>query len=280
MIMRCYRSNTWEDVVAPHSLIATYTPRHQNAMLTYEIPQGIAFNLFALLFLAHVCFPRSRVYTSKFFSFAYANSSTEKYGLGKEDGFLIFSYITLFTGLRASTMEYILAPFAKSKGIVERKAITRFSEQAWLLTYYVFFWPIGYVSSLCLHAAAIIALAASAGEYGVVNGISSQYLYYNSQSYMNLRGLWADWPDREMTGLMKAYMLGQLSFWLQQVLVINIEERRKDHWQMLTHHFVTISLIFCSYCYGHTRVATLILVLMDVVDLFLPVRLPLFLHCL
>lgn len=70
---------------------------------------------------------------------------------------------------------------------------------------------------------------------------------------------------------MKGYMLAQLAFWLQQILVINIEERRKDHWQMFAHHIVTNALIFASYRYGHTRVGNLILVLMDVVDLFFPV---------
>lgn len=88
---------------------------------------------------------------------------------------------------------------------------------------------------------------------------------------MNLENLWTDWPNRELTGIMKGYMLAQLSFWIQQVIVINIEERRKDHLQMLTHHVVTISLIYTSYRYHHTRVGNLILVLMDVVDIFLPV---------
>jgi len=73
---------------------------------------------------------------------------------------------------------------------------------------------------------------------------------------------------------MKGYMLAQLAFWLQQILVINIEERRKDHWQMFAHHIVTIGLIYCSYRYHFTRIGNLILVLMDVVDLFLPVRRP------
>lgn len=51
----------------------------------------------------------------------------------------------LFTGLRAFTMEYVLAPFAKWRGITKRKDMTRFSEQAWLLTYYLVFWPMGMV---------------------------------------------------------------------------------------------------------------------------------------
>lgn len=50
-----------------------------------------------------------------------------------------------------------------------------------------------------------------------------------------------------------------------------MEERRKDHWQMFTHHIITNSLLFASYTYHFTRVGNLILVLMDVVDIFLPV---------
>lgn len=70
---------------------------------------------------------------------------------------------------------------------------------------------------------------------------------------------------------MKTYMLAQWGFWVQQVVVINIEERRKDHWQMLTHHFITLGLIYASYCYRHTRVGNVILVIMDIADIFLPV---------
>lgn len=100
----------------------------------------------------------------------------------------------------------------------------------------------------------------------------AQYLYVKSPYFLNNRELWTNYPNRELAGTMKAYLLAQWGFWLQQVLVINIEERRKDHWQMLTHHFVTISLIAACYAYHHTRIGHLILMLMDVVDLFLPVR--------
>ena len=43
-------------------------------------------------------------------------------------------------------MEYVLAPLAKLQGITSRKNMTRFSEQAWLLVYYIVFWPLGMVS--------------------------------------------------------------------------------------------------------------------------------------
>lgn len=99
----------------------------------------------------------------------------------------------------------------------------------------------------------------------------SKYLYVTSPFFLNLRELWTSWPDRELSGIMKGYILAQWAFWLQQIIVTNIEERRKDHWQMMSHHFITSALICACYSYHHTRVGTLILVLMDVGDLQLGV---------
>ncbi len=107
---------------------------------------GFSFNLLALLFLAHGM-PRARDYTAKYFTLSYYNPETGDYGMGWADGHLILFCIVLFTGLRAATMEYVLAPFAKAQGISKRKDITRFSEQAWLSVYYFFFWPLGLVCS-------------------------------------------------------------------------------------------------------------------------------------
>jgi acyl-CoA-dependent ceramide synthase len=106
---------------------------------------GLSFNLIALLALTHFFFPKSREYTSRFFASSYYNPKTEKYGVGKYDGYQILFWIVMFTGIRASTMEYVLAPFAKWHGMTKRKAITRFSEQGWLIGYYAVFWPMGLV---------------------------------------------------------------------------------------------------------------------------------------
>lgn len=89
--------------------------------------------------------PKARPYTTKFYSLAYRNPSTGNYRLGSDDAYIIMFCIILLTGLRAATMEYILAPFAKHQGISKRKDITRFSEQAWLLIYYSVFWSLGMV---------------------------------------------------------------------------------------------------------------------------------------
>jgi len=98
----------------------------------------------------------------------------------------------------------------------------------------------------------------------------AQYIWYNSPYWLNLRALWSDFPTREIDGLVKYYYLVAFAFWLQQLVVVNIEERRKDHWQMFIHHMITCSLMFGSYCYHQTKVGNVILCLMDVVDLFLP----------
>lgn len=186
-------------------------------------------------------FPRLRVHTSKFFTLSYYNAATGDYNVGPDDLSFVSFLVVLFTGLRAGTMDYVLAPFARSQGLLKKKPVTRFSEQAWLVIVYTIFFPVGV------------------------------YLYYHSPYFFNMKNLWTHWPGREMPKLLKAYILVQLAFWLQQIIVINIEERRRDHWQMLTHHFITLSLIIGSYRYRHTPVANVILVLMDVSDFFLPV---------
>lgn len=94
---------------------------------------------------------------------------------------------------------------------------------------------------------------------------------YNSDYWLNLPKLWANWPDREMDGLCKWYYLVQFAFWLQQILVVNIEERRSDHVQMFTHHIITCALMLSSYGYHQTKVGNLILCLMDAVDIVFPV---------
>lgn len=98
-----------------------------------------------------------------------------------------------------------------------------------------------------------------------------QYIYSTSPYFLNLQELWTNWPQREIDGLTKTYILVQWAVWSQQVFVIHMEERRKDYWQILTHHFVTIALIAASYAYHHTRVGTVILVSMDIIELIFPV---------
>ena len=99
----------------------------------------------------------------------------------------------------------------------------------------------------------------------------SQYIIYQTKYWFNLREIWTDFPTHTMNGLLKWYYLVQFAFWLQQIFVVNIEDKRKDYWQMFTHHIFTSALMFTSYGYYQTKVGVVILAIMDVVDLLLPV---------
>lgn len=88
---------------------------------------------------------------------------------------------------------------------------------------------------------------------------------------MDFKAIWSRWPARDMSGLTKWYLLVQLGFWVQQIVVINIEEKRKDHYQMFSHHIITSSLLLTAYLYSFYNVSNVVLCLMDVVDFMLPV---------
>lgn len=93
----------------------------------------------------------------------------------------------------------------------------------------------------------------------------------HSSYWLNFEELWSTWPSRQISGELKWYYLVQLAFWLQQLLAINLEKRRKDYSQMFTHHIVTSFLMYVAYTYRWTKVGHVVLVIMDVVDFLLPV---------
>lgn len=200
---------------------------------------GLSVNLLLLLALTHTCFPRARTTTRKFFELSYYDAASGQYTQGWDDFHFVSFGIIVFTALRAATMDYVLKPLARMGGIQKKKATVRFAEQGWLLIYCSIFWTLG------------------------------MYINYNSEYWLNLYEIWNHFPTRAMSGLMKGYYLLQFAFWLQQILVINMEERRKDHWQMFTHHIITSALVSMSYSYYQTKVGNVILCLMDVVDIFL-----------
>ncbi|KAM5356944.1 hypothetical protein ACJ41O_003590 [Fusarium nematophilum] len=201
---------------------------------------SLCSSVLLFILLSHNLVSDAETVTIKFLQLSYYNPLTNKYGVGADDLYFIVFYVILITAARAFTISHLLVPLAQLQGILKQKKLNRFTEQAWLLTYYSVFWPMG------------------------------MYIYYHSSYFLNLERLWTDWPDRELSGLAKYYFLVQLSFWLQQIAVLHIEEKRKDYWMVLTHHFVTIGLIWSCYCYHLTNVGNLILIIMDVADILLP----------
>lgn len=49
---------------------------------------------------------------------------------------------------------------------------------------------------------------------------------------LNIDGLWINYPHYKLPGNLKFYYLMQEGFWLQQILTIHLEKRRKDYRQV------------------------------------------------
>jgi len=83
--------------------------------------------------------------------------------------------------------------------------------------------------------------------------------------------LWRGYPHSHLAAPVKLYYLSQTAFYTHQILILNAEAKRKDHWQMMTHHIITVVLMLGSYFTSFNRVGCIIMVIMDWCDIFLPV---------
>ncbi|OJD27997.1 hypothetical protein ACJ73_00603 [Blastomyces percursus] len=200
---------------------------------------GICVTILTMIFALHNLYPSLRPYTSPFLQLPHYQPEKGTYVQGWDDIYFAMGGVLAFTAVRAIAVEWIFQPLARGYGL-KHKAAVRLAEQGWLLVYYFGFWT-----------------------YGVC-------LWYNSKYWNNFREIWTDWPSRDISGVFKWYCLTQLAFWFQQIIVINIEERRKDYYQMLVHHIVTSTLLGSAYVYSFYNVANVVLCIMDIVDFLLP----------
>ncbi|SMR50407.1 unnamed protein product [Zymoseptoria tritici ST99CH_3D1] len=215
--------------------------------LCMEHQLGLSLNFILLLGMTHVVFPSLRPTTKAFFALSYPSTEAPGFYLqGPKDMYLVASCVVYFTAFRALMLDYVLTPLAAACGIGRKKGRVRFAEQSYMLLYYIVIW-----------------------FWGLALFVKDTPTDVDSVESL-LISMWRDFPRLLLTPGMKLYYLSQLAFWVQQVVVIHLEERRKDHYQMLTHHFVTVGLMMGSYGYRQWRVGNAILVCMDIVDLIFP----------
>jgi very-long-chain ceramide synthase len=85
--------------------------------------------------------------------------------------------------------------------------------------------------------------------------------------------LWVEWPYQQLDASTKTIYLFQLAVRLYQIFVVTVlEDKRQDFVTMLTHHIITVLLIYTSYVYRMTQIGIVILCTLDVADVLLPVR--------
>lgn len=248
-------------------------------------------------------------YLVPFFTLSYPTSRPENpdsfptsyyYTTGLLDGCIVISSIAVMALLRDVTRVFVLEPFAqwfltrsrafeptrdatpqgmsngnKNALVIEksdlvrkkrreerqiRRSVLRFAEQGWSVIYYSILWSYGLVSASYFRCLTLLT--------------SLQYIHTSlPTSPFNPEKVWQGYPHTPVAGPIKLYYLIQTGFYFHQILILHAEARRKDHYQMLLHHIITIVLMILSFIYNFTRVGCLIIVLMDYCDIWLPVSL-------
>ncbi|KAK0279696.1 Sphingosine N-acyltransferase lag1 [Friedmanniomyces endolithicus] len=202
---------------------------------------GLSVNLILFVGMSYVLFPSLRSRMSAFFGLSYASATQSgMYGQGTRDMYLVASFIVVFTALRAFALDFLLLPLAGWCRIEKKKG------KFYMMVYYILYWGWG----------ALLFVRDTPSDVRDVEGL--------------LISLWGGFPTLLLDTGMKLYYLSQFAFWIQQIVVLHIEERRKDHFQMLTHHIITVSLLAGSYTYRQNRAGNAVLVCMDIVDFIFP----------
>lgn len=195
---------------------------------------------FIVIIILAASIPSLQGIVEPFYRVQYVISDSQA-GKGPFDAALIVSALMGVIGLRA-VVQLLALKLAASRFSTHRQAV-RFAEQLWNAVYY---------GGNCL--VGLLLLHNSASEYN-----------------WSPETIWRGFPHYFMWPTAKLYYLAAFSFWLSQIYIINIEERRSDHWQMFTHHIVTCLLVLGSYAYSYTRIGHLVLILMDGVDTVLSI---------
>ncbi|KAI8626037.1 TLC domain-containing protein [Xylariaceae sp. FL1651] len=170
------------------------------------------------------------------------SSAPLEYGKGPRDiAFVIFYTIVLFF-TREFIMHELLRPLAISLGITSRSKQVRFNDQMYVAVFTSVIGPLGL------------------------------YVMYQTPTwYFSTAGMYAGYPHKTHSGLTKFYYLLQAAFWVQQalVMILGLEERRRDFKELVVHHVVTVALIALSYRFHFTMMGVLVYVTHDISDFFL-----------
>ncbi|EIW67325.1 hypothetical protein M231_02532 [Tremella mesenterica] len=173
--------------------------------------------------------------------FLSGKTANGKYTKAWGDWAFVLWHTVWWSLVRQSMTLYVLRPLAYWFKI-KRSKIMRFTEQGYALFYF--------------------GILSGCGIY-VMHGLSTWW--YRTEHF------WLEYPHREMTLELKLYYLMQAAYWLQQsmIMVLKVEKPRKDYYELIAHHIVTLWLIGWSYIENLTYIGVSIFVTMDVSDTFI-----------
>lgn len=165
-----------------------------------------------------------------------------RYGKGWLDLCFIAFYVVVFSFLRQFLTLHVFRPLAHRLGIRTEAKLNRFAEQGYGFVY-----------------------------WGIAGAVGVYVMSFQDSWWYNLDHLWYHYPHWMMRRELKLYYLLQGSFWLQQafVMLLRLERPRKDYYELVAHHLVTLWLIGWSYFINLTQIGTTVFVCMDIPDTWL-----------
>ncbi|KAF9520410.1 hypothetical protein BS47DRAFT_1336072 [Hydnum rufescens UP504] len=119
--------------------------------------------------------------------------------------------------------------------------VTRFAEQGFSCIYYTLAWCYG----LWIHTA----------------------IY---DSVLDTKAFWLSHPHIPLPAPVKFYLVLVFTYYSTQAIILHIEEHRRDHLQMFTHHVLTVLLLAGAYVTYLTRVSCAMFFIVDWCDILLP----------
>ena len=166
-------------------------------------------------------------YFRGFVEMSYRSGETGKYFHGFEDLKMVVTLINILMVLRWVCQELVFVPLALLvKPKMKASQLYKYKDMGFQLVWYTISW---------------IA--------------SVYYLYTLTDGTFNLEMMWlgqnyateAKNPHISSIFGFKLFYLCELAFWLHMILITMIEEKRKDFYVMMAHHFLTSGLIGVSY---------------------------------
>lgn len=208
---------------------------------TWIVPFSALVFFYALYFLSGLDTKVHNVLEGMMFP-SYPIEGTDQYGKGVNDFYFVGFYALFFSFLREFLMCVVMRPMAIRLGVKKPGKIKRFMEQTYSMFYY-----------------------GLSGPFGL------WVMSHTPLWFFETRPFYENYPHKTHDWFFKVYYLGQAAFWVQQsvVLVLQLEKPRKDFYELILHHIITIALIWCSYRFHFTWMGLEVYITMDVSDFFL-----------
>eukprot|EP00435_Cladocopium_sp_Y103_P003129 s62_g1.t1 len=83
------------------------------------------------------------------------------------------------------------------------------------------------------------------------------------------KACWTNYPFQEVSADLRRFYLTAVGYHCSEVVLLLLEVRHPDFWEMMLHHLVTCCLVLFSFGLNYLRVGSLVLLLHGITDIFI-----------